>query len=51
MTLHLSEDDVARLLTPADAVATIEACFERMARGAVHNRPRYRCRSSTVRWR
>ena len=42
MTLHLSEDDVARLLTPADAVATIEACFERMARGAVHNRPRYR---------
>jgi ornithine cyclodeaminase/alanine dehydrogenase-like protein (mu-crystallin family) len=40
--LHLSEDDVSRLLTPADAVATIEACFERMARGAVHNRPRYR---------
>lgn len=42
MTLHLGEDDVARLLTPADAVATIEACFERMARGAVENRPRYR---------
>ena len=42
MTLHLSEDDVARLLTPADAVAAIEACFARMARGAVHNRPRYR---------
>jgi ornithine cyclodeaminase/alanine dehydrogenase-like protein (mu-crystallin family) len=42
VTLHLGEDDVARLLTPADAVATIEACFERMARGAVHNRPRYR---------
>jgi ornithine cyclodeaminase/alanine dehydrogenase-like protein (mu-crystallin family) len=42
MTLHLSEDDVARLLTPADAVAAIEACFERMARGAVENRPRYR---------
>ena len=42
MTTHLTEDDVARLLTPADAVAAIEACFERMARGAVHNRPRYR---------
>ena len=42
MTLHLSEDDVAGLLTPEDAVATIEACFERMARGAVQNRPRYR---------
>jgi ornithine cyclodeaminase/alanine dehydrogenase-like protein (mu-crystallin family) len=42
VTLYLSEDDVARLLTPADAVAAVEACFERLARGAVHNRPRYR---------
>jgi alanine dehydrogenase len=42
VTLHLTEDDVAALLTPADAVAAIEACFARMARGAVHNRPRYR---------
>ena len=42
MTLYLSEDDVARLLTPADAVEAIEASFQRMARGAVHNRPRYR---------
>jgi ornithine cyclodeaminase/alanine dehydrogenase-like protein (mu-crystallin family) len=42
VTLHLTEDDVAALLTPADAVAAIEACFERMARGAVHNKPRYR---------
>jgi ornithine cyclodeaminase/alanine dehydrogenase-like protein (mu-crystallin family) len=42
VTLHLTEEDVARLLTPADAVATIEACFARMARGAVENRPRYR---------
>jgi ornithine cyclodeaminase/alanine dehydrogenase-like protein (mu-crystallin family) len=42
VTLHLTEEDVARLLTPADAVAAIEACFERMARGAVENRPRYR---------
>jgi ornithine cyclodeaminase/alanine dehydrogenase-like protein (mu-crystallin family) len=42
VTLRLSEDDVAALLSPADAVAAIEACFERMARGAVHNEPRYR---------
>ncbi len=42
MTLHLSEADVAQLLTPADAVDAVEACFERMARGAVENRPRYR---------
>ncbi|MFL5913059.1 MAG: ornithine cyclodeaminase family protein [Gaiellaceae bacterium] len=42
MTLHLSEDDVARLLSPAAAVDAIEACFARMARGAVENRPRYR---------
>lgn len=42
MTLHLSEDDVARLLSPAAAVDAVEACFARMARGAVVNRPRYR---------
>jgi ornithine cyclodeaminase/alanine dehydrogenase-like protein (mu-crystallin family) len=42
VTLRLGEEDVARLLTPADAVAAIEDCFARMARGAVHNRPRYR---------
>ena len=42
MTLHLTEDDVAQLLSPAEAVDAIEACFARMARGAVENRPRYR---------
>jgi ornithine cyclodeaminase/alanine dehydrogenase len=42
LTLLLTEADVARLLTPADAVDAIEACFARMARGAVHNKPRYR---------
>ena len=42
MTRYLSEDDVARLLSPADAVDAIEACFRRMAAGAVDNRPRYR---------
>jgi alanine dehydrogenase len=42
MTLYLSEEDVASLLTPAEAVDVIEACFARMARGVVENRPRYR---------
>jgi alanine dehydrogenase len=42
LTLHLSEEDVAELLSPAAAVDAIEACFGRMARGAVENRPRYR---------
>ena len=42
MTIHLSEDDVARLLSPAAAVDAIEDCFRRMARGSVTNRPRYR---------
>jgi ornithine cyclodeaminase/alanine dehydrogenase-like protein (mu-crystallin family) len=40
--LYLTEQDVAELLTPADAVEAIEACFRRMAAGAVENRPRYR---------
>jgi ornithine cyclodeaminase/alanine dehydrogenase-like protein (mu-crystallin family) len=44
VTVHLSEADVERLLSPNDAVAAIEACFARMARGAVENRPRYRLR-------
>ena len=42
MPLYLTEADVAGLLTPADAVEAIEACFRRMAAGAVENRPRYR---------
>jgi alanine dehydrogenase len=44
MTLYLTEEQVGALLTPADAVDAIEACFQRMARGAVENRPRYRLR-------
>ncbi|HZT54381.1 MAG TPA: ornithine cyclodeaminase family protein, partial [Gaiellaceae bacterium] len=44
MPLYLSERDVAELLTPAEAVDAIEACFARMAAGAVENRPRYRLR-------
>src|SRR5579864_50864 len=43
-TLYLSEERVGELLTPADAVEAIEACFLRLARGAVENRPRYRLR-------
>jgi alanine dehydrogenase len=42
--LYLTEADVESLLAPADALAAVEACFERMARGAVENRPRYRHR-------
>ena len=44
MPLYLTEADVARLLTPADALAAIEACFRRLASGAVDNRPRTRIR-------
>ncbi len=44
MTVYLTEEQVGELLTPADAVDAIERCFERMARGAVENRPRYRLR-------
>src|SRR4051794_8376327 len=40
--LYLTEQDVAELLTPADAVEVIEACLRRMAAGSVENRPRYR---------
>ena len=42
MALYLSESDIDGLLTPGDAVDAIEACFERMARGEIENRPRYR---------
>lgn len=42
MPLWLSEEDVAVLATPADAVPVIEACFERMAAGDVELMPRRR---------
>jgi alanine dehydrogenase len=42
VTMYLTEADVARLLTTEEAVAAVEACFQRMARGSVENRPRYR---------
>jgi len=40
--LYLSEDDVAGLAEPAEAVPVIEACFRRMAAGAVEVMPRRR---------
>jgi alanine dehydrogenase len=40
--LYVTEAEVGELLSPADAVEAIEACFARMAAGAVENRPRYR---------
>lgn len=42
MPLYLTEADVAKLLTPADAIDAVERCFERLARGEVENRPRVR---------
>jgi ornithine cyclodeaminase/alanine dehydrogenase-like protein (mu-crystallin family) len=42
--LYLTEQNVAELLSPADAVEAVEACFRRLAAGAVENRPRYRLR-------
>ena len=42
MPLYLTEQDVKELLSPAEAVEAIEACFRRMAAGSVENRPRYR---------
>jgi ornithine cyclodeaminase/alanine dehydrogenase-like protein (mu-crystallin family) len=42
MPLYLRESDVEELLSPEDAVAAIEACFQRLARGQVENRPRFR---------
>jgi ornithine cyclodeaminase/alanine dehydrogenase-like protein (mu-crystallin family) len=40
--LYLSEDDVSRLLTPADAVPVLEECFRRLASGSAVNEPRKR---------
>jgi len=44
VTAFFSESDVERLLEPAQAVEVIEACFARLARGSIENRPRYRLR-------
>src|ERR687886_105101 len=44
MPLHLTEADVAALLSPADALDVVEGSFVRLAEGTVDNRPRYRLR-------
>jgi alanine dehydrogenase len=44
VTLYLTESDVDGLLDPEEAIAAVEACFQRLARGAVENRPRERLR-------
>ncbi|HEX5029199.1 MAG TPA: ornithine cyclodeaminase family protein [Gaiellaceae bacterium] len=44
MVVYLTESDVQALVTPADAVAAIEACFVRMAAGEVEIAPRRRLR-------
>ena len=44
MPLYLTESEVESLLTPADALEAVEACFRRLAAGAVQNRPRERLR-------
>ncbi|MCZ7589432.1 MAG: ornithine cyclodeaminase family protein [Gaiella sp.] len=44
MPLWLSEDDVASLVTPGEAVPVIEGCFRRMAAGQVELMPRRRFR-------
>ena len=40
MPLYLTEGEVAELLTPADAIAAVEASFGRLARGRIDNPPR-----------
>jgi ornithine cyclodeaminase/alanine dehydrogenase-like protein (mu-crystallin family) len=44
LPLYLTEAEIGRLLTPADALESVEACFERMGRGAIQNKPRTRMR-------
>jgi alanine dehydrogenase len=44
MPLYLTEDDVAKLLTPADALEAVEGCFRRLAAGEVEILPRTRMR-------
>jgi len=42
VTLYLSESDVQELLSPAEAVDAVDACFRRMAAGTVELAPRRR---------
>jgi alanine dehydrogenase len=40
--LYITEQQVSELLTPADAFAAVEACFDRLARGVIDNPARVR---------
>lgn len=42
--LYLTEDDVNQLVTMADAMTAVEACFRRQGEGAATNEPRRRAR-------
>lgn len=42
MPLYLTENEVAELLSPRGALDAVEACFIRLARDVVENRPRSR---------
>jgi alanine dehydrogenase len=42
--LYLTEAEVAELLSPADALEAVEACFRRLAAGQIENVPRQRTR-------
>jgi alanine dehydrogenase len=42
MTRYLTEEEVSGLLLIEDAIDAVEACFLRLARGAIDNRPRTR---------
>jgi alanine dehydrogenase len=42
MPLYVTEQQVSELLTPADAFAAVEACFDRLARGVIDNPARVR---------
>ena len=44
MPLFLNEADVAKVLSPADAVEAVEGSFLRLAAGRVDNAPRRRLR-------
>jgi ornithine cyclodeaminase/alanine dehydrogenase-like protein (mu-crystallin family) len=42
VALYVTEEQVAELLTPADAIAAVDASFDRLARGAIDNPTRVR---------
>jgi ornithine cyclodeaminase/alanine dehydrogenase-like protein (mu-crystallin family) len=44
LPLYLTEQDVERLLTSADAIEAVEDSFRRLAAGTIENVPRYRVR-------